>query len=149
MSSTSTLTSPAPLLQSHECVRPIGGKNIVNRNSNVSNSAIASRGRGRGRSSRNRGRSSGGRDNQKTLKTVNEYQWKTIDNFVNTNAIAHPHLETSRPARSIHENLQSFKSFYKMFSRKIVQQIAAETNRYYAQCQQNVKNKYTKWVDVT
>ena len=36
-----------------------------------------------------------------------------------------------------------------MFSRKIIQQIAAETNRYYAQCQQNVKNKCTKWVDVT
>ena len=36
-----------------------------------------------------------------------------------------------------------------MFPRKIIQQIAAETKRYYAQCQQNVKNKHKKWVGVT
>ena len=37
----------------------------------------------------------------------------------------------------------------KQFPRKIIQQIAAETNRYSAQSQQNIKNKYTKWVEVT
>ena len=54
VSFTSTLTSPAPLSQSHKRLRTIGGKNNVNPNSNVSNSVTASssRGRGIGRSSR-------------------------------------------------------------------------------------------------
>ena len=117
----------------------------------VSNSVIASssRGRGRGRNSRNRDRSSRVRGNQKPSKTVDDYQWGTIYNSANTNVTAHPYFETSGPAHLINENLQPLEFFYKTFLRKIIQQIAAETNRYYAQSQQNIKNKYTKWVDVT
>ena len=107
VSFTSTLTSPAPLPQLHERLRRNGGKSNVNPNSNVSNSVIASssRGRGRGRNGRNRGRSSRFRGNQKPSKTVDNYQWGIIYNFVNTNVTAHPYFETSRPARSINENL--------------------------------------------
>ena len=139
-----TLTSPALLPQSHKRLRTIGGKNNVNPDSNMSNSVItsSSRGRGRGRSSRVRG-------NQKPSKSVDDSQWGTIYNFVNTNVTAHPDFETSRLARSINENLQLLEFFQKTFHRKIIQHIAAETNRYYAQSQQNIKNKYTKWVDVT
>ena len=36
----SMLTSPAPLPQSHKCLRTIGGKNNVNPNSNESNSVL-------------------------------------------------------------------------------------------------------------
>ena len=89
------------------------------------------------------------RGNQKPSKTVENYQWGTTYNFVNRNVTAHPYFETSRPASSINENLQPLEFFYKTFPRKIIQQIAAETNRYYAQSQQNIKNKYTKWVDIT
>ena len=151
VSFTPTLTSPAPLPQSHKRLRTNGGKTSVSPNSNVSNSVIASgsRGRSRGRNSRNRGRSSRVRGNQKPSKTVDDYQWGTIYNFVSTNVTAHPYFETSRPAHLINENLQPLEFFYKTFLRKIIQQIAAETNRYYAQSQQNIKNKYTKWVDVT
>ena len=62
---------------------------------------------------------------------------------------AYPYFETSRPACSINENLQPLEFFYKTFPRKIIQQIAAETNCYSAQSQQNIENKYPKWVDVT
>ena len=137
----STLTSPAPLSQSHKRLRTIGGKNNVNPNSNVSNSVTASssRGRGIGRSSRNRGRSSRVRGNQKPSKTVDDYQRGTIYYFVNRIVTADPYFETSRPARSINENLQPLEFFYKTFPRKIIQQIAAQINRYYAQSQQNIK----------
>ena len=151
MSFTSMLTSPAPLPESHKRLRTIGSKTNVNPNSNVSNFfiALSSRGRGRGRIRRNRGRSGRVRGNQKPSKTVDDYQWGTIYNFVNTTVTAHPYFETSRPARSINENLQPLEFFYKTFPRKIIEQIAAETNRYYAQSQQDIKNKYTKLVDVT
>ena len=89
------------------------------------------------------------RGNQKPSKTVENYQWGTTYNFVNRNVTAHPYFEISRPASAINENLQPLEFFYKTFPRKIIQQIAAETNRYYAQSQQNIKNKYTKWVDIT
>ena len=60
------------------------------------------------------------------------------------NVTAHPYFETSRPARWINDNLQPLEFFYKTFPKKIIQQVAAETNCYYAQSQQNIKNKYTK-----
>ena len=151
VSFTSTLTSPAPLPQSHKRLRTTDGKNNVNPNNNVSDSVIASssRGRVRGRNIRNRNRSSRVRGNQKPFKTVDNYQWRIIYKPVNTNVTAHPYFETSEPARSISENLQPLEFFYKTFPRKIIEQIAAETNRYYAQSQQDIKNKYTKLVDVT
>ena len=104
---------------SHKRLRTNGG----NPNSNVSNSVIAasSRGRGRGGNGRNRGRSSRFRGNQKASKTVDNYQWGTIYNFVNTNVTAHPYFETSRPARSINETLQPLEFFYKTFPRKTIQ----------------------------
>ena len=40
-SSMSSLTSPAPLPQSHKCLRASGGMNNINHNSNVSNCVIA------------------------------------------------------------------------------------------------------------
>ena len=102
MSFTSTLTSPAPLPQSHKRLRTTDGKNNVNPNSNVSDSVIASssRGRVRGRNIRNRNRSSRVRGNQKPSKTVDSYQWRIICKPVNTNVTAHPYFETSEPARS-------------------------------------------------
>ena len=173
VSSMSTLTSPAPLPQSHKRLRASDGKNNVNCNRNVLNSVIASSnmGRGRGRSSRSTGRGSRGKSNRKPSKTADDYQWKTIDDFVNTNVTvdtgrklnvhktfrrrpgrllnvlctfnlcpvstgvpAHPYFEASRLVRFINETLPPLEVSYKMFLRNTIQQIAAETNRYYPQC---------------
>lgn len=151
MSFTSTLMSSAPLPQSHKRIGTIGGKDNVNPNSNVSNSVVASSSRDkvRGRSSRNRGRSSRGRGNQNSSKAVDVYLWRRIYNLVKTYVTEHPYFKTSRPTRSINENFQRLEFFYETFPRKIFQQIAAETNYYYAQSQQNISNKYTQYVAFT
>ena len=82
-------------------------------------------------------------------KAVDVYLWRRIYNLVKTYVTEHPYFKTSRPTRSINENFQRLEFFYETFPRKIFQQIAAETNHYYAQSQQNISNKYTQYVAFT
>lgn len=84
-----------------------------------------------------------------TSKAVDMYLWRRIYNLVKIYVTEHPYFKTSRPTRSINENFQRLEFFYETFPRKIFQQIAAETNHYYAQSQQNISNKYTQYVAFT
>lgn len=84
-----------------------------------------------------------------TSKAVDMYLWRRIYNLVKIYVTEHPYFKTSRPTRSINENFQRLEFFYETFPRKIFQQIAAETNHYYAQSQQNISNKYTQYAAFT